>query len=517
MPIERMQIRALRELRGAAGPSATHAMPAPLGTAAERARVRLVGAVFVVYLLAIFEGAIRKFLLPQFSQYVFFIRDPFLIYAYFLATLYGLWPRNNPWFVLSVVMAGVGVLLFAMQSAIGGPSETRVLLGVYGWRSYFMYVPLAFLVGATFRAADLSRFIRLTLWLSLPIALLVVAQFSSPVDAPINVGIAEEKELQFTSMRVTGKVVRTSGPFTSNVGQQQFVTTACAFVLALLIAPAARRRAGVVLVAAAACAVLTCIALSGSRGTVLQCMLIALFAMAVGPLGRGAALKAKAMALPMALVIAAVALYPIVFPQGFAAFTERWNAAEAAETKHFEGGVFGRALYSLIDFGRLVETVPILGYGLGYGGNASITLRATVDDIMPGLLAEVDYSRHMVDLGPIFGVAYILMRVALVVWLAKRVWFATRRVPDPLPMMLFAYVGYVVLQSQLTGHGSITVYGWLFTGLCIAAVREALQTKNQTLAATVVDIDGAGTTRRQRLALPPLRNRHHPPLRDNPR
>ncbi len=40
-------------------------------------------------------------------------------------------------------------------------------------------------------------------------------------------------------------------------------------------------------------------------------------------------------------------------------------------------------------------------------------------------------------------------------------------------MMLFAYAGYVTLLSQITGNGSINVYGWLFTGLCLAACRVA--------------------------------------------
>ncbi|MBY0468999.1 MAG: hypothetical protein K2Q07_08495, partial [Burkholderiaceae bacterium] len=76
--------------------------------------------------------------------------------------------------------------------------------------------------------------------------------------------------------------------------------------------------------------------------------------------------------------------------------------------------------------------------------------------------------------GPAFGVCYIAFRLGLVVWLLRLVLQATRRVPDPLPMLLFAFASYVLLLGQLTGHGTINVYGWLFTGLCIAASREAL-------------------------------------------
>lgn len=447
----------------------------------EPARKRLVMVVLVIYLLAIFEGSLRKYAFPQFSQFIFFIRDPFLLYAYLLATRHGFWPRQNMYFALSVFMCGLGVLLLAMQIMTGSYSEHRVLLGAYGWRSYFLYIPLAFLVGEQFRSADLLRFARVTLLLAAPIGVLVVMQFFAPIDSPINVGTAEEAELKFKGMVVTSEHVRPAGPFTSNAGQQQFVTTAFALLLAFLIAPAQRQKIGKLVLVIAAGGILSCVALSGSRGTMLQTGMIAMFALAIAVVGRGTALKAKAFALPASLAAAAIVLYPIVFPAGFDAFVARWNAADAYESRGFEGGVFGRALYSVIDFLRLVDDTPLLGYGLGFGGNASNRLGAMIDGIKPWDLAETDFARHMVDLGPLLGILFVVYRVALVVWLARLVLAATRRVSDPLPMMLFAYAFYVVLLGQITGNGSINVYGWLFMGLCIAAAREALQSNRPTV------------------------------------
>jgi len=430
----------------------------------------LVHVVLIVYLLAIFEGSIRKYVAPQFGQYIFFVRDPFLIYAYVLAVRFDFWPRDSGLFRLSVLMCFLGALLFALQFATGSYSEPRLLLGVYGWRSYFLYAPLAFLIGAQFNATDLARFAKITLLLAVPIALLVSAQFFSPMNAPINVGIAEDKELQFKGMGLDAEHVRATGPFTSTAGLQQFVVTACGLLLASLLLPAARRQLGMAALLVSAGAILTCVAFSGSRGTLLQCVLTGVFALSIGFIGRGAALKTKALALPSALGAAAIVLYPIVFPTGFAAFVNRWNSAALNEA-HVEGGLLGRALYGFVDFIRLIEVVPALGYGLGYGSNASILMRATVDGVRPGEFVETDFARHMVDLGPALGVCYIAFRVALVVWLLRAVVSATRRAPDPLPMMLFAYAGYTLLLGQISGNGSINVYGWLFTGLCIAATR----------------------------------------------
>ena len=460
--------------RGAARAHTAVAMPQGLpGMAAkERARKTLVAAVLLIYLLAIFEGSLRKWVLPQFSQYIFFIRDPVLLYVYLLATQAGLWPRRSAWLQLSWLLAGLGVVLVVVQAAVGGFSDTRLLLAVYGWRSYFFYLPLAFLIGDQFRRADLARFAKLTLLLAVPIAALVTLQFYSPINSPINVGLASDAEFQFRGLGLNGEHTRPMGPFSSGAGQQQFVATATVFLLAFALLPAARRGFSSVLLGVAAAAVMVCAALSGSRGTVLQCVLAGVFAVLLGLIGRGAALKFKALTLPALLGLTALVLYPIVFPEGFAAFTDRWTNAGKAES-NFQGGVFGRALYGFVDFIRLVDAVPALGYGLGYGGNASITLRAEVDGVKPGNLAETDFARHMVDLGPALGMGFIVLRVTLALWLARRVWRATRASADPMPLLLFSYASYAIMLGQITGQGAINVYAWLFTGLCIAACQQA--------------------------------------------
>jgi hypothetical protein len=467
------------------------------GAVNERARQRLVSVVLLIYLLAIFEGSLRKYVAPQLGQYIFFIRDPFLLYAYVLATRFGLWPRNDGFFKLSLFMCVFGVALFGLQVAVQGFSDTRLILGVNGWRSYFLYVPLAFLIGAQFNKADLARFAKVTLLLAVPIALVVSLQFFSPMNAPINVGIAEEKELQFKGMGLDAEHIRATGPFTSTAGLQQFVVTACGFALAWVLLPATQRKLGIVPLLAAVGAILTCVAFSGSRGTLVQCVLMGAVALSIGVVGRGQALKAKALTLPLSLGVAAAVLYPIVFPVGFAAFMNRWDNAAMSEA-HIEGGVLGRALYGFVDFFRLFEVAPMFGFGLGYGSNASIQMRAAVDGVRPGDFVETDFARHMVDLGPLFAVGYIVFRAALAYWLTRRVLRATRSVSDPLPMMLFGYVGYTLLLGQISGNGSINVYGWLFTGLCIAATNVALKTGQTRVTAPAAPFSHSRSPSRSR-------------------
>ena len=494
--------RSLRKPRSKASPIAG------ASASSEVARKRVVMLVLVVYVLAIVEGSIRKWLLPQFSQYIYFIRDPFLILAYAIATQHGLWPRNSLLFKVVVAMCGLGFVLVILQSAIGGASDTRFILSVHGYRSYFLYVPLAFLVGAQFQRPDLTRFYRLTLWLAIPIAVLVFFQFFSPQGAAINVGSSSDENLQFRGLSTTAERTRPMGTFASGAAQQQFVATAWAIALALIISAGARRRVSMALLIPASAAVLVCIGLSGSRGTMLQCGLSVGFALMVGVIGRGGALKGRAMVLTLGLLAAAVLLYPLVLPEGYAAFSERWNAADKAESKTFALGVFGRALYGLVDFVHLFDLVPLLGYGLGYGSNASITLKAEVDGVMPGFLAESDFTRHMVDLGPVLGMLYIAFRVTLTAWLTAMVLRVTRVVPDPMPLVLLSFVAVVISHGQVTGQGTINVYAWLFAGVLIAACNTAHNTARHTagaparrIAAAPSRAPGAARPERQKRSL----------------
>jgi len=443
----------------------------PLAGPRERARQQVVGLVLALFLIALAEGAVRKWLLPQYSQYLFFLRDPVLLLAYALAFAHRLWPRRSLPLMLAWLALASGVVLGLLQAAVGPYNEWRLLLGLYGWRAYFLYLPLMFLVGQVFAPQDLRRLFTWMLVLMMPTAVLVALQFAADPDAAINVGIATERALQFRGLGLTAERTRPMGPFASVAGQQQFVASSFAVLLAWFIAPSAVAKPALAFRLVAAAALATCVAFSGSRGTVLQCALSLVVAVLLVVAARTGALRLRALLVPLVLALSAVLLYPLLFPSGFDAFSERWAVAHRIESRTYEAAIFGRALYGLVDFVRLLDTVPMLGYGLGFGGNASWTLGITLDGLKPSQLAETDFSRHMVDLGPLAGLAYIAMRLALTVWLALRVWRATRRAADPMPWLLFSYAGYVLVFGQITGQGTINFFGWLFAGLVLAACR----------------------------------------------
>jgi hypothetical protein len=436
----------------------------------ERGRRKLVALITFIYLLLIFEGAIRKWMFPSLSQVLFFIRDPFVLVAYIMALRHGFFPKGNWMMLTGIVFGGVAVLLVGAQTLGPAGASGGAIMAAYGWRNYFFYIPLAFVIGEMFERPDMQRIARWTLFLAIPTSVLVFLQFMAPLDSPINVGFGGSEAVQFRGLASLGGHTRPMGFFTSDIGQKEFTVSALAMAFSIWLLPAARQYMKSWLLLTTTCAVLTCLAVCGSRAAMVHSGLILVAAIACALLIRGGGISTRAVIWPSVIAVAAVALYPIVFPEGFRSFVDRWNHASAVEHQGFATlGIFGRALYGFIDFFNLMGTTPLAGYGLGLAGNARLTLGIQIEGFTGW--AETDWARQIVDLGPVVGVMFILYRIVFTVWLGLRCLDGARRLRDPLPLLLFAFVGIDLLYGLLTGHGTVNGYIWLFTGFSLAAAR----------------------------------------------
>jgi hypothetical protein len=430
----------------------------------EVARVRIVWWVFVIYGLLIFEGALRKWIFPDLQQLLFFVRDPFALWVYLLAI------RHRAWYVSPILIAGLflavaGVLIAVIQLAI---LDLDLSLVAYGWRNYFFYIPLAFVIGANFRRQDLYRLFRFTLYLAIPIAILTSIQAVSPADAIINQGTSDNPENVFDNLGVAFDVVRAHGTFTSIAGQTMFIGTIVAMILAtLVLSPNERPISGLVMLVVTA-AVVANLAVSGSRGAFVLAALITLGTFVSGfVMRKSRGLLFRAYLIPALLVLVAPVGMLTFFSETMEALWERTVGASALEGVSLGLDIPLRIIDGVVHpFYDVLPETPIFGIGLGMGGNAASRLGTTQrDDI------EDDWSRNIVELGPVLGLFYILFRITLVVWLARGAFAATKRTNNPIPLLLFFFVGVVLFNGQITAQGSINGYAWLFAGFCIAANR----------------------------------------------
>jgi hypothetical protein len=441
----------------------------------ERHRRIVVLLIFVVYWLLIFEGVLRKWLFPQWGRPLFFVRDPIVLCIYALVLIRGVRLSRSLMLQIGLGFAVIGLVLIPIQAAFD--SNFKALLSFYGWRNYFLNIPLAFVIGRYFEMKDLERLAVRTLQLCIPMALLVLMQVNSPGTSPINAGFGVGRELFNVNTSASG-VVRPPGTFTADSGMSTFVTSSLSMAIAMWILPAAFRPIRGVWLWAATAAIMACVAVSGSRANLIWASIVILGAIVglsfVSPVANIKMVAIVAVCLGLATLIA-----PILFPRSTQAFITRWTNAGAAETEAYgSGGVFARARHELLLFHVLIPITPAAGYGLGSAGNASWQL-GTRSELIPFQsseqisAAESDWGRHILELGPIFGCGYIVFRILFVIGLLHGAFLASKRSGHPLPLLLGIYLSPMLLQGQITGYGTVNGYGWVFAGLCIAASEHA--------------------------------------------
>jgi hypothetical protein len=179
------------------------------------------------------------------------------------------------------------------------------------------------------------------------------------------------------------------------------------------------------------------------------------------------ALKARAVLIPSAIVVAATLLLTTVFSDAWQALLNRAAVANMSESAVYDFGTFGRALSGFVDFVPRLFTTPLFGYGLGTFGNANSLVYASL--LQSSAFTESDLVRNVLELGPALGLMYICLRVVLFGVLMQGAVVATRRSQSPMPLILFGFGGILLLQGQITGQGSVQGFGWLYAGFCMAA------------------------------------------------
>ena len=446
------------------------------GRIEEGHRRLIVRLIFTIYLLLIFEGALRKWVAPQLGKPLFFIRDPFVLAIYILVFSKRIRFRRG-FLEIGCLFGALGLILIVGQHILATREEELLppVLSAYGWRNYFFYLPLAFIVGRYLDSRDLGRLTQMTSLIALAMSGMVIIQFSSGPNASINKGSSDNANEVYFNQTLPEGHVRASGTFTSNTGLTSFAASAVAFALSLwLTSRRSRSLSFYLLLLCATGGAVTCLAFSGSRGAFVWAALIAVMAVAGLSLS-SERLGLRAGILISVLVASGAAVVPVLFPDTIRVFAQRWSEGDILEQQSYgSNGILGRMVYELFDFHLLLSDTPPQGYGLGSAGNAAWQLgtRAEVvtfyDPAQIGA-AESDWGRHILELGPIFGCLFILYRVAFTIWLAKEALAATRRSGNPLPWLLFAFVSIIMLNGQITANGTENGYGWLFTGFCLAA------------------------------------------------
>ncbi|TCP39298.1 hypothetical protein [Rhodovulum marinum] len=416
----------------------------------EANRRLVVRATFLLFFVFLIEGSLRKWFLPGLSGVLTLLRDPLALalYAYALANGF-FWKRGvaKLWLFFAVLTSTIGLLQYLLNG-----------LGVAGWllgvRTYWLYMPLALVIAATYQREDISRFLRIVLIVAIPYAILVAMQYSAPPVAVINWGVAGDNE---GAVGLGDGLVRPFGLFTYTAPNVLYTAFSLAAFIAYYLAASLGKKQTLFLVAVAV-AVGTMLVLTGSR--TIYFLAAAIFGLAsVGILGARPTVRAFRRMFGILLFIGlAGVLFVWVFSDMFAAMQDRFERASNAE-----GGLWNRIYYNSFSFLGSENESELLGYGIGAGAPGVTSFFG----LRPLFLGESDTRRNINELGLFIGPLFLLLRFATAGWIAwLSVRLAARREYAALPIAGLVAVSFAF--GQLTSSTTEAYMLWLAFGLVVA-------------------------------------------------
>jgi len=436
----------------------------------EQKRQLIVNLVLVIYWLMILEGALRKWIAPRYYDVLLAIKDPIVLYIYFLAIPEGLYIKKN-----RVVSYGFFLFYFLMFFGIvqyGVLGINPIVVG-YGWRNYCLYLPLIFVIGENFKGNDLRRLIKHTLLLAIPMSFLVYKQFSSPLTDIVNLP-PPGGAVYTIEHGTTGFTARPTGTFSSYHGQQMFAGSLSACLIATWILPPVNRPLNAFFLWISTIAVMTNIFLTGTRAPLLLAFSILSAAWLGSFIVKDRMIRLRSRVIPIAITVLGILVLTMFYDKALELVKKRSQSSGAASIE----STISRSFYQITSFWRFVgyfRNDPI-GFGMAH------TSRPGRFYVASGEVPRTDedeWSRIIGDLGPYAGLAFIFFRIWLTWQLIAGAINAAKRSSNPTPILLAAFTAPVFLFWYATHIVSVHDYAWLFAGFCMAANRLGMNMQSE--------------------------------------
>ena len=404
--------------------------------------------------LLIFEGALRKWVLPGLSDPLLLARDPICIAAIVLGWPYLMYGINQICIVTLYSIAGLAMVL----AMLFGHKDWFTAL--FGARIILLHFPLIFLFGAVFTIDDAWKFAKALLLISIPMTVLIAFQFSLPQDHFINIAPGGVGSAGFAGAL---DKFRPPGTFSFISGLSNFYGLAVA-VFAGWITSGPKPLPKWIWLSAGA--FIFALPLSISRTLLFNYSLvvgITVFACLLA----GKTIKNFLLGFTFVIVITFFLSKMPLFNEANEAFYARWE--NATDQEGGSRGVLGvldtRVLGIFKDGLNLANESPLFGKGIGMGTNVGAMRLSGALDF---LISESELGLVMGELGVLLGSLYILFRFLVGLYLLL-LGFKNALKGNTLPVILSAIVFPALLlgqSSQPTNLGFIIFSAGLMFAAC---------------------------------------------------
>jgi len=424
----------------------------------ERVNGRYIKIIWLYLLLLIFEGAIRRWILPSLSTPLLVVRDPIVIGLVLIAIQRG-WLQSS----VAILIMFLSTISFIATLLVG---HQNLLTDIYGWRIYFFYVPFSFLVGKLLTMSNLLKIGRFILYLSIPMTLLIIIQFYSPQSAWVNRGVGGD--LEGAGFSGALGYFRPPGTFSFTAGYVCYQLLVGCFLFYFLLMnallPIKERIGSLYLGISVFCYIIT-IPFSISRTHFFQTIVLLLFAFI------GAFFREKSRT-RLLLVSFIIFFFLIVFlnlnasAEGLSAFTDRFDSASQSE-----GGIEGTLLDRYIGaIGRgLDDGFPFWGYGLGFGTNVGAKLLG-YENMYSKFNSDQEWTRVFGECGFLIGISIMFLRMYFSLWFFRVSWLVLKIKGNVLPWIFAPAIFITFAMGQFNATSNLG-FAVLITGFGLASLK----------------------------------------------
>lgn len=321
----------------------------------------------------------------------------------------------------------------------------NIYVGLFGWRIYFFYFPMMFIIGRLLNRDDLMRITRFILYVSIPMTILVLLQFYSPQSAWVNRGVGGNME----GAGFSGALgyFRPPGTFSFISGYVSYQCVVGCLLFYYLISNKTlekRYQIPAYLLAVMTCCYLISIPTSISRTHFFQSCVFLTFAF-FGAMQNGRMRKLYLRFLTLGVFVVLIVLISGIADTQLEAFMARFESANESEgglngtLGNRYGGAFLRGLFNF--------ELPLFGYGIGLGTHVGAYIMGG-DMFSFGFNGEEEWSRVTGECGLPLGWIILGVRLFLSLAILYKSYKCLKNKHDLLPWMLSSAMVLSVPQGQ---------------------------------------------------------------------
>ena len=417
--------------------------------------------IWLYFWLLMFEGALRKWVLPGLATPLLIVRDPVAIFILFKSFSSRLIHGNL------YIITGWLVSIICIPIAIFF-GHGNVFVAIYGSRIFLIHFPMIFIIGTLFNSEDVIRIGKSFLALVIPTTILIAVQFYSPQSAFVNRGVGgDEKGAGFSGAL---GFARPPGFYSFTNGNVTYYCIVICFIFYFWLSEFKQIKSYLLIFYTITFVIAfpMCI----SRTLFFQIALTLLFSLV-------AISSNKKIFGRLLFAIVVVGILVLIFQNtsffqtSVDAFSARFDNANESE-----GGIKGvfldRVLGGLVSALLFKENpIPYFGYGIGLGTNVGAMLTTGTTGF---LISEGEWGRLVGEMGFVLGITIIILRTTLgfdlLIGAFKEI---SKR--NLLPWILMSGTFMAILQGQFAQPTSLG-FGVLMGGLVIASLKNSQSINN---------------------------------------